>query len=384
MKVRLQIAFLAILMFVESAAVATAADPIQIPAILPVTGPAAFLGKEFSDTLRLLEERVNRSGGVSGRSIHFAIEDDQSSPQVAVQLTNDALSANPKLILNGGPLALCAAAAPLVASGPVMYCLSPSLRAQPGSFTFSVMASSRDCLIASLTYFKNRGFKKIAILNGTDATGADADAILADAIKLPEFAGMSYSAYEHFNLADLSVAAQISRIKASGAQAMIAYTTGTPIATVLHGMSDGGLDIPVATSNGNMSVAQLNGYKSFMPKQLLFPGYIAFTSDTAPDPEVRAKIEQFRADMKGADKTADLLHAIPYDASLLVVEALKRSGAGATTAQLRNALDDVQNWPGMLGRYDFKAIPNRGLGLKAMLVVQWDPERSMWIAAPRA
>jgi branched-chain amino acid transport system substrate-binding protein len=381
MKIRSLIALLAAAMLAQSASVATAAEPLEIPAILPNTGPAAFLGKEFSDTLRLLEDRVNKTGGIKGRPIHFAIQDDQSNPQVTVGLTNGALAKNPPLILEGGPLGLCAAVAPLVKDGPLMYCLSPSMRADPGTYIYSVMASSRDCLIAVLNYYKSHGYKKIAILNGTDATGADADVILADLIKLPEYAGMTYVANEHFNLADLSVGAQISRIKASGAQAMIAYTTGAPIATVLHGMTDGSLDLPVATSNGNMSVVQLDGYKSFLPKDLLFPGYAALADDAVADNGVQQKINEYKSDMKAANESADLLHAIPWDPVLLIVEALKRAGPTATAAQIRDALGSVTNWPGMLGRYDFRAIPNRGLGVKALIVEKWDPARSVWIVA---
>jgi branched-chain amino acid transport system substrate-binding protein len=362
---------------------AVAADPLVIPAILPITGSAAFLGKEFSETLKLVEARVNQAGGIGGRPLHFAIQDTQSSPQVAVQLTTALMAGNPSLMINGAPLGICAAVVPLVQNGPMMYCLSPSIHPPAGSFTYGVMASSRDCMIASLNYFKSRGFKKIAILNGTDATGADADAILTEIIKQPEYAGMSYVAYEHFNLTDLSVAAQIAHIKSSGAQAMIAYTTGTPIATVLHGMADGGLDIPVSTSNGNMSVAQLDGYKSFMPKELLFPAYTALTAEPAKDRGVQEKIEQFKADMKAANESPDLLHAIPWDPAFLIVEALKRAGPNATAAQIRDALAGVQNWPGVLGRYDFRAIPNRGLGLGAMIVARWDPARSTWVDATK-
>jgi branched-chain amino acid transport system substrate-binding protein len=234
-----------------------------------------------------------------------------------------------------------------------------------------------------MNYFKARGFKKIGILNATDATGGDADTILADIIKLPEYAGMSYAGYEHFNLPDLSVAAQISRIKAAGAQAIIAYTTGTQVATVLHGLVDAGLDVPVFTSNGNMSVAQLDGYKSFMPKELLFPGYPALAVDPVGDAGVAQKIAEFRDDMKGGNMTADLLHAIPWDPGFLIVEALKGAPASATPAQLRDALSSVTNWPGALGRYDFKVIPNRGLGLRALVVSKWDPARSTWVVASK-
>jgi len=384
MNMRAFIALAAAVGIFHSASAAVAADSLEIPTILPMTGPAAFLGKEFSETLRLVEDRTNKTGGIKGRPIHFAVQDDQSSPQVAVQLTNAALAKNPTVIIQGGPLALCKSTAPLIPGGLLMWCLSPSMRPDAGSSVYTVTASSRDCLIAGLNYFKSRGFKRIGVLNGTDATGADADDLLAEIIKLPQFAGMSFVDSEHFNLADLSVAAQISRIKAAGSQAMIAYTTGTQVATVLHGMTDAGLDIPVLTSNGNMSVAQLDGYKSFAPKELLFPAYPALTADPSPDKGVQQKIAVFKADLKGANMTADMLHAIPWDPALLTVEAFRRAGADATTQQIRDVLASVVNYPGVLGRYDFRAIPNRGIGLNALNVVKWDAARSIWVIVSKA
>jgi branched-chain amino acid transport system substrate-binding protein len=263
----------------------------------------------------------------------------------------------------------------------LMYCLSPSMRVNSGDYIFSVMATPRDSLIAVMDYFKSRGLKRIAILNGTDATGADGDNILADIIKLPQFASMTYVANEHFNPGDLSVSAQITRIKASGAQVLIAYTTGAPTATVLHGMADGSLDIPVTTSAGNMSVAQLDSYKSFVPKELLFPAYPAQAVDPVADAVVLQRINDFKAAMKSISATPDLLHAIPWDATWLVVEALRRLRPAATAAQIRTSLAAVTNWPGMLGRYDFRAIPNRGLGPKALVMERWDPARSVWVLA---
>jgi branched-chain amino acid transport system substrate-binding protein len=369
--------------FAGSLSQASAAEPLDIPAILPSTGPAAFLGREFGEILHILEDRANRAGGIKGRPIRFIIQDDQSTPQVAVQLTNAAIAKNPPLIINGGPLALCAASMPLVKDGPMLLCLSPSAQPEPGSYVFAVTSSSRDCLISALNYYKGRGFKRIGILNGTDATGADADMLLADIIKQPEFAGLSFVANEHFNLADLSVSAQIARIKSTGAQALIAYTTGTQLATVLHGMNDGALDIPVFTSGGNMSITQLDGYKTFLPRELLFPGFAALASDSVSDREVSQKIVEFKADMKAANLSADMLHGIPWDPILLIVDGFKRAGPNATAQQLRNSLANVQNWPGIFGRYDYRAVPNRGIGLKALVVSRWDPNRSTWIVASR-
>jgi hypothetical protein len=44
----------------------------------------------------------------------------------------------------------------------------------------------------------------------------------------------------------------------------------------------------------------------------------------------------------------------------------------------------VVNYPGVLGRYDFRAIPNRGIGLNALNVVKWDAARSIWVIVSKA
>ena len=91
-------------------------------------------------------------------------------------------------------------------------------------------------------------------ITSTDASGQDADRALDAALSLPENKStFQVVAREHFNPTDISVSAQIAHIKASNAQVLIAWTTGTPVGTVFRGVTEGGLDIPVVTTNGNGS-----------------------------------------------------------------------------------------------------------------------------------
>ena len=55
------------------------------------------------------------------------------------------------------------------------------------------------------------------------------------------------------------------------AQAFIAWSTGAPIATIFRGIQRQGLDVPVGTTDGNMTYAQMKQYKDFLPKQLYIP-----------------------------------------------------------------------------------------------------------------
>ena len=75
----------------------------------------------------------------------------------------------------------------------------------------------------------------------------------------------------HFNPGDVSVAAQIETIRGAKPQALVAWTTGTALATILKGIVQAGLDIPVATTDGNMSVAQLHAVCGFHAQGALHP-----------------------------------------------------------------------------------------------------------------
>ena len=51
----------------------------------------------------------------------------------------------------------------------------------------------------------------------------------------------------------------------------LALRSGAPIATIFRGLVQAGVDIPVATTDGNMTYAQMNQYAEFLPKQLYIP-----------------------------------------------------------------------------------------------------------------
>lgn len=364
---------------------AVAADPVEIHAILPVTGGAAFLGKAEAASLGAFEEAFNRAGGFKGRPIKIVVDDDQTNPQIAVQLMNQALTKHPALVFDGGPAVTCRATAALVGDGPLLYCLTPVIATTPGGYVFSALYSTDSILAVSLRYLRERGFKKIAVLNGTDATGQAADEILQNLIKAPEYtrAGVSYVAYEHFNLTDLTVSAQLSRVKAAGAQALIAFTTGTAIATVLHGVQDLGLDIPVLTSPGNMSYGQMESYKAFVPKELLFAGSPLFVPDQVADAGVKRAVLAFGEALKPSGLRPDLLNVVAWDPINLLAAALQKLGPDATAAQLRREIASIRSVPGVLGRYDFAATPQRGIASNWVIVERWDPDKDAFIAVSK-
>ena len=111
--------------------------PYEINVILPLTGGAAFLGQTEWRTLQVLERFENSSGGIQGRPIHLAVQDDQTSPQLGVQLANQVLAKKVPVLLGSALVAICRAMAPLMKDGPVMYCFSPGIHPDEGSYVFT-------------------------------------------------------------------------------------------------------------------------------------------------------------------------------------------------------------------------------------------------------
>jgi branched-chain amino acid transport system substrate-binding protein len=362
---------------------ATAADPIEIDAVLPMTGSLAFAGREEKEAIDLFEAAVNGSHALPGRTVKFVISDDQTNPQTAVLLMTQALARRPAAVIDGGPATTCRATAVVVANGPVEYCLSPAIHPAPGSYQFSSLYSSNDIFGVQIRYLRERGLKKIGVLNGTDASSQDADNLLAELIKAPEnvAAGMAFVAYEHFNLSDLTVRAQLARIKAAGAQALITTTVGTSTGTVLHGVQEVGLDVPVLTSAANMSYPQLESYKDFMPKELLFSGPPALVPDAISDRGVKSAVLDYLKIYKTAGAARPGINSfVTWDPLGLMIAALKKAGPDAASGQLRDNIDATRNWPGILGRYDFVTTPQRGLDNHWVIIERWDPDKDAFVA----
>src|SRR5260370_41724014 len=85
----------------------SAAVPYEINVILPLTGGAAFLGQTEGQTLQALERYANSQGGLQGRPVHFVIQDDQTSPQLGVQLASQVIAKRVSVILGSTLVAIC-------------------------------------------------------------------------------------------------------------------------------------------------------------------------------------------------------------------------------------------------------------------------------------
>jgi branched-chain amino acid transport system substrate-binding protein len=373
--------------FIAGLALATApvdvraAEPYDVYVLLPLTGYLSFYSKSQLQVFTAIESSVNQTGGIQGRPVHFVIQDDQSDPKVDVELANQIIAKGVPVMLGPTNTSQCNALIPLVKNGPVIYCFTPGPHPPPGGFAFAFGSTSKYVISASMRYFHDIGLKKIAAIVTTDATGQEGDQAIAAAIA--EHPDMQIVDEEHFNPDDITVAAQITRIQASNPQALIVYTTGKPFGTALRSIKDAGLAIPIFSTNGNLTYAQMQQYAQILPKDLVFPGG-PFHAPAQYHRGQRAAIDTFFRELASLGAKPDWGHNNCWDPTMIVISALRKFGPTATAAQIRTYITNLQGFPGINGEYDFKAEPQRGLQRDATVMVKWDPTKNDWYAVSRA
>jgi branched-chain amino acid transport system substrate-binding protein len=366
----------------SSAPVRSQPSTLEIPTILSLTGTAAFVGKDEAQALAAVEKFVNASGGVNGQSVHFAVADDGSNPVTAVQLTNQIMQQHPPLIMGSTFVATCGAMMPLILpNGPVQYCFSPGLNPPPRGYAFAGTASLAADNVAIFRFMRKRGYSRFAILSSTDATGQANDKVTADTVALPEFRGTQIVALEHFGPTHIAVTAQVQRVKAANPQAILIWASGPAFGTVLRGLHDAGVDLPMNTSGANANAEQLEQYGEIMPSNLFLP---AFAYSLPPAVLQKTPMWKQTQDFFATFKSlgyAPSPAASPYvwDTAMIVISAFRKLGNKPTAQQLRDYILGIRNYMGMNGSYDFTTGDQHGLTARSVVFVRWDPQKKDFI-----
>lgn len=374
------LAFVSSVAFLALKALTAPAHAYDINAILPLTGGASFLGKEEQNALQLAESMINKTGGIQGEQLNFVFYDDQSNPQTGVQLTNRVVASDPAVILGSSLVSVCNAMAPLMQKGPTLYCFSPGIHPAQGSYVFTSSVSTLDLADAMIRYFRLKRWTRLAFMTSADATGQDAEHGLDSVVARPENKDITVVEHAHFNISDVTVAAQIEHIKAANPQVLIAWSTGTPIATVFKGIVQAGLDIPIATTNGNMTYAQMRQYADFLPKQLYIaaPEWVPHEGLIKLDPAVEKAQKVYFGTYKAANLKPDIAASLAWDPAMIVIDTLRQLGPKATAQQIRDHIVNLKGYAGINGLYDFPKNPQRGLDVSGAVVTLWSETHKTW------
>jgi branched-chain amino acid transport system substrate-binding protein len=360
------LAAVTLLIGIASAARETKA-PYVVGAFVSVSGPNAPLGTPERDTLVMMEEKVNKAGGINGHPLKMIIEDDGSDNTNAVKIAKKLIEQDKVCAIIGG-----SGTGPTLAVAPLTEAAGiPHISMAAGlAITQPVKqwVAPTDLLVAGklMEYYSKHKIAKIAIIYDSNAFGVSGrDQLRAVAPKYK----VTIVAEESFGSKDTDMTVQLTKIRASGAQAIICWGTNPGPAQVAKNVKQLGITIPLFMSHGvaNQAFLDLAGPAA---NGVILPAVklIIVNELSNSDPQKKVLL-QYAADFQARfNRPADHYGGHAYDAFSIIAAALKKTGDDRI--KLRDAIEKTNKFIGIGGVFNFSATDHDGLSNDACAMLR--------------
>jgi len=344
------------------APVLAAAQEIKIGGLLETSGFIASLGQPGLDGAMLAVEQVNAAGGINGRKVQFINVNSESDNTKTVSGAKRLLEQD-KVVAVVGPMSSGSAFAvadtverakiPMIANGASRGIVQP-----PENRKFMFLAPLTDVVVQSvmLKDLQAKGVKRIAILNSDVAFGTSGRDSLEKAVGQY---GITIVAKETFGNADTDMTPQLTKIRATDAQAMVLWATGPGLAISTKNHRALGIRTPLylAHSANDFNFLRLAGDAA---NGVLLPSSKIYVTGALPagDPQ-KPVVERFVRDYeKKYGKPPATFAGNGYDATMMLIDAIRR--AGTDPAKLRDAIEGTKDYVGVTAIYSYSANDHYG------------------------
>jgi branched-chain amino acid transport system substrate-binding protein len=327
------------------ATAARAAEPIKLGEYASLTGKEAGFGQTSHHGVVLALEEINAAGGVLGRPLELAYEDNQTKPGESATVVKKLISRDKVVALIGevssgrsleaAPIAQ-AAHIPMVAPAAT----NPKVT-QVGNYIFRVCFIDPFQGTVMAKFAKNDlKAKKVAILSSVSN---------AYSLGLAKFFKETFTANggeigteKNFSEGDKDFRAQLTAVKAAEVDAVFVPGYYTESALIVRQARDLGITVPFFGGDG------------WEDEQLLKIGgdalngcfYSTHFSAENTDPVVAQFAAKYKARWNG--EVPGAFSALGYDAVYVIADAIKRAGTTDGPA-LRAALAATKDFPGVSG-----------------------------------
>jgi len=341
-----------------------------------ITGGAAFLGVPERDAAVMIQKQLDAQGGVIvgpdgvKHPVEILIHDTESTGDVAVTVAKKLIDDEQVVAIVGttsSPVNMALLPVMTEAEVPMVSMASSGDIVEPVAeryWIFKTAQSNKHTAPVQVQYAKAKGLTKIANFYVNNAYGEDGAEAIREAA---EAAGLEIVLEETFEAADTDMTAQLTKLRASDAQALL-VTAIPPAAAILtkqfHEMA---IDMPIIHNHGI-------GMKPFIDlagvdaaEGVIFPmGKLVAASALADDDPQKTILVNFVKDYEessGSPSSTFAGHA--WDAVQITLEALKRLPDGLTLeeqrARLRDEIEKTSGFAGTGGVFNMSAEDHVGL-----------------------
>lgn len=359
------------LLLTVSAASTPAQEPIRIGAFLSVTGPASFLGDPEQKTLEMQVDKINAEGGVLGRKLQLVAYDSGGDAEKARTFAKRLIEQDKvDLIVGGSTTGETMAAVPLAeaAGVPFISLAGAVVIVEPvKKWVFKTPHTDRMACDKIFVDMKARGFTKAALISGS---GGFDKSMRGECLKVATNHGIQVVADETYGATDTDMTAQLTKIKGSGAQAVLNAGFGQGPAIVTRNHKQVGVNLPLYQSHGVASKEFIK-LASDAAEGVRLPAAALLVADllAANDPQ-KAVVTAYRNAYEAKYKSeVSTFGGHAFDGLMLALNAIKAAG-GTDKAKVRDALESTKGYVGTGGVVNMSATDHMGLDSSAFRLLE--------------
>lgn len=338
-----------------------AAEPIRIGAILSTTGPGAGAGIPQRNGLQLAVKLVNEKGGIDGRQVQLVIEDDGSSPDVAVTKANNLIFSQKVQAIIGPTLTASTLAVGGVADPakiPVMAFTGLGVPMEKTRRCVFHMLPSQDLNARALLEVATKalGAKKLGVLHDS----AYGNIVMAKIREVSPDYPVEIVAVEKWEVGATDATTQAAKVKAAAPDAVAVIGNS---ATPFRNARQIRMTVPLLSGIGTATYEYVKAMGD-AADNIVFAEFLVAED---PLPGQSAFVDAFHKEYGVLPKT---MEASAWDAFNAVAAALAKVGPDAQPGALCEAIRGP--FDGAMARFDFSQDDLTGLTLKSYVFSKLD------------
>ena len=319
---------------------------IKIGVITPLTGGAAKYGEDLKRGYDLAVEEINGKGGVNGSKIKLIYEDSEAQPPKAVSAARKLIDRDKVVTILGcfGSSATLAVA-PIAENKKVVLLSSASSSPKvtdAGDYIFRNEISDRYGAKETARLFFDLGFRKIGVLFINNDFGIDFCDVVQKTYN--ELDG-TVTAAETFEQDAKDFRTQLVKIKESNPEAILIVSYKEAI-LILKQMRELGIKKQIL-STALFEDPEILEKVGDIAEGTIYTYYGTFDPQSQ-DVRIREFIKNFR-ERYGVDP--EYYAPIGYDAVKILALAIEKGGF--KSEQIKNALYQIKDFPGLSGTTSF-------------------------------
>ena len=350
-------------------------SPYKIGVVVSVTGGGSTLGEPQRDTAVMLQKQLDAQGGVVSpdgvrHPIQLLIHDTEGKGDVAVPVAKKLVDDDKVVAIIGpsiSPVAMALIPVLQEAQVPNISMASSSEIVTPVSerhWIFKVAQSNEHTAPWQVKYVAAKGIARIANLYVNNAYGEDGAAAIR---RTAAEEGVEIVLEETFDAADTDMTAQITKIKASGAEGVLITAIPPAAAIFTKQYRELGVDLPLLHNSGVAMKSFIDLAGASNVEGVIFPmGKLVAADALSDDDPQKAVLQQFITDYGAATgNPPSTFAAHAWDAIQIIAAGLATLPDGLTIeeqrAQLRDAIESTQGFVGVDGVFSFAPDDHVGL-----------------------